>query len=52
MFSATSFHMKPELVMAKILHGLTLGLNLFSRMKISFTKTSEGVTLMPNYLIN
>ena len=27
---------------------LTLVLNLFCRIKISFTKTSEGVTLMPN----
>ena len=27
---------------------LILVLNLFCRIKISFTKTSEGVTLMPN----
>ena len=27
---------------------LTLVLNLFCRIKISFTKTSDGVTLMPN----
>ena len=27
-------------------------LNLFYRIKISFTKTFEGVTLMPSYLIN
>ena len=33
------------------LHGVTLGLNLFCRIKISFTKISEGVT-MPSYLIN
>ena len=30
---------------------VTLELNLFCRIKISFTKTSEGVT-MPSYLIN
>ena len=32
MFSATTFLMKPLLVMAKILHGLTPGLNPFYRM--------------------
>ena len=37
--------------MTKILHGLTLGLNLFYKIKISFTKTFEGVTLMPSYFI-
>ena len=52
MFSATTFRMKPLLVMTKILHGFPLGLNLFYKIKISFTKTFEGVTLMPSYLIN
>ena len=40
------------LVMTKILHCLTLELNLFCRIKIRFIKPSEEVTLMPNYLIN
>ena len=31
---------------------LTLGLNLFYKIKMSFTKTFEGVTLMHRYLIN
>ena len=44
----STFRMKPSLVVEKILHGLTLGLNLFYRIKISFTKTFEGVTLMPS----
>ena len=47
MSSVTTFHMKPELLITKILHGLTLGLSLFCRIKISFTKTFKGVTLMP-----
>ena len=37
--------------MTKILHSLTLGLNLFCRVKTRFTNTSEGVTLMPSYSI-
>ena len=36
----------------KILHCLTLGLDLFCRIKINFTKTFEGVALMLSYLIN
>ena len=52
MFSATAFCMKPPLAITKILHGFTLGLNLFYRIKKSFTKTVEGVTLLLRNLKN
>ena len=53
MFSASTFGVRPELAMAKTLHGLTLELNLFYKTKKNLYKDCQrSNTKIDKKLIN